>query len=155
MEKIGRNDPCHCGSGRKYKRCCADKDQELSRAQREAGNARLREEDAKMDAALTAHLDEYHRYMDASGSVAALIHAGRLEEAETAAYDLIERFPDCPDGFDRLGSICEARGDRLGAARWYRKVIDFIRQHPEHYSEKDAQPFHRLIRKLDPDNASA
>ncbi len=21
-EKIGRNDPCPCGSGRKYKRCC-------------------------------------------------------------------------------------------------------------------------------------
>jgi uncharacterized protein len=21
--KIGRNDPCHCGSGKKYKRCCA------------------------------------------------------------------------------------------------------------------------------------
>lgn len=23
----GRNDPCHCGSGRKYKNCCYDKDQ--------------------------------------------------------------------------------------------------------------------------------
>ena len=23
---IGRNDPCPCGSGRKYKRCCLDKD---------------------------------------------------------------------------------------------------------------------------------
>jgi len=21
MEKIGRNDPCHCGSGKKYKNC--------------------------------------------------------------------------------------------------------------------------------------
>jgi SEC-C motif-containing protein len=21
-EKIGRNDPCHCGSGKKYKKCC-------------------------------------------------------------------------------------------------------------------------------------
>jgi hypothetical protein len=25
--KIGRNDPCHCGSGKKYKRCCLTKDQ--------------------------------------------------------------------------------------------------------------------------------
>ena len=24
---IGRNDPCHCGSGKKYKKCCSDKDQ--------------------------------------------------------------------------------------------------------------------------------
>ena len=21
-KKLGRNDPCHCGSGKKYKRCC-------------------------------------------------------------------------------------------------------------------------------------
>jgi hypothetical protein len=155
MHKIGRNDPCHCGSGRKYKRCCADKDEQLGRTEREASNARLQQEDAKMGAALTATVGEYHRYMEASGSVAALIQAGKLGEAEIAAYALIEDFPDCPDGFDRLGSICEVRGDHLGAARWYRKVIDFIRQHPEHYSEKDARPFHWLIQKLDPDNASA
>lgn len=24
--KIGRNDPCHCGSGQKYKKCCNSKD---------------------------------------------------------------------------------------------------------------------------------
>jgi hypothetical protein len=24
---VGRNDPCHCGSGKKYKKCCAAKDQ--------------------------------------------------------------------------------------------------------------------------------
>lgn len=24
---LGRNDPCHCGSGRKYKHCCLDKDE--------------------------------------------------------------------------------------------------------------------------------
>lgn len=29
VAKIGRNDPCHCGSGKKYKRCCSSKDEEL------------------------------------------------------------------------------------------------------------------------------
>jgi preprotein translocase subunit SecA len=24
--KVGRNDPCPCGSGKKYKNCCLDKD---------------------------------------------------------------------------------------------------------------------------------
>ena len=24
--KTGRNDPCHCGSGKKYKKCCLAKD---------------------------------------------------------------------------------------------------------------------------------
>jgi SEC-C motif len=27
MTKPGRNDPCPCGSGQKYKRCCLPKDQ--------------------------------------------------------------------------------------------------------------------------------
>jgi len=26
-DKPGRNDPCHCGSGRKYKKCCLEKDE--------------------------------------------------------------------------------------------------------------------------------
>lgn len=29
LPKISRNDPCHCGSGQKYKRCCLEKDQKL------------------------------------------------------------------------------------------------------------------------------
>ena len=30
----GRNEPCHCGSGRKYKQCCLDKDEAAARAGR-------------------------------------------------------------------------------------------------------------------------
>lgn len=26
LRKLGRNEPCHCGSGKKYKKCCLDKD---------------------------------------------------------------------------------------------------------------------------------
>ena len=28
VARVGRNDPCHCGSGKKYKRCCYEKDQQ-------------------------------------------------------------------------------------------------------------------------------
>jgi len=31
IPKIGRNAPCHCGSGKKYKKCCYEKDQHLLR----------------------------------------------------------------------------------------------------------------------------
>jgi hypothetical protein len=31
---LGRNDPCHCGSGRKYKQCCLAKDEADARAAR-------------------------------------------------------------------------------------------------------------------------
>lgn len=31
IPKLGRNEPCHCGSGKKYKKCCYAKDQALLR----------------------------------------------------------------------------------------------------------------------------
>ncbi|MFH1487648.1 MAG: SEC-C metal-binding domain-containing protein [Pseudomonadota bacterium] len=31
LPKLGRNAPCHCGSGKKYKKCCYEKDQDLLR----------------------------------------------------------------------------------------------------------------------------
>jgi hypothetical protein len=35
----GRNDPCSCGSGRKYKQCCLEKDQSAARAARAKAEA--------------------------------------------------------------------------------------------------------------------
>ena len=41
VERIGRNEPCHCGSGQKYKRCCAEADGERLRDSSEiAGKTR-------------------------------------------------------------------------------------------------------------------
>ena len=34
LHDLGRNDTCHCGSGRKYKHCCLDKDEALAQAAR-------------------------------------------------------------------------------------------------------------------------
>jgi SEC-C motif len=31
---LGRNEPCHCGSGKKYKQCCLAKDEAAERAAR-------------------------------------------------------------------------------------------------------------------------
>jgi hypothetical protein len=33
-KELGRNDPCHCGSGKKYKNCHLGKDEEAARAAR-------------------------------------------------------------------------------------------------------------------------
>ncbi|MES2477190.1 MAG: SEC-C metal-binding domain-containing protein [Verrucomicrobiota bacterium] len=41
VENIGRNEPCRCGSGKKYKRCCVESDrQRLSRSSDVAGKTR-------------------------------------------------------------------------------------------------------------------
>ena len=34
MKALGRNDPCHCGSGKKYKHCCLAKDEATEREAR-------------------------------------------------------------------------------------------------------------------------
>jgi len=38
--KVGRNEPCPCGSGKKYKRCCADRDEGAGEAGSAAGRFR-------------------------------------------------------------------------------------------------------------------
>lgn len=34
-QSIGRNEPCHCGSGKKYKKCHLEKDEAVDRKARE------------------------------------------------------------------------------------------------------------------------
>jgi tetratricopeptide (TPR) repeat protein len=82
-----------------------------------------------------------------------LIHAGKLDEAEAAARHLLERFPDLHDGYDRLGMVYEARGDKKQAAACYRKVVDLIRQHPDGYSSEFEELFHKRAEDLDPSPA--
>ncbi|OGR89079.1 MAG: hypothetical protein A2992_03105 [Elusimicrobia bacterium RIFCSPLOWO2_01_FULL_59_12] len=50
---LGRNDPCRCGSGRKYKKCCMEKDQASERETLEetwAKAAELAKEQAEKNA---------------------------------------------------------------------------------------------------------
>ena len=48
---LGRNDPCHCGSGKKYKQCCLGKDEEKARAARAKAAAEAPVADAEAEAA--------------------------------------------------------------------------------------------------------
>jgi len=119
MAKTGRNDPCPCGSGKKYKRCCLAKDAAAARTAR-----------ANQAAASTAHKPGFVSYLiadselnadeltDASNAVVDLVNAGNLDAAERAAHDLLARFPDVHDGYDRLGMVCEARGEYRQAAEY-------------------------------------
>ena len=167
MAKPGRNDPCHCGSGNKYKKCCLAKDEaerdrlidaQARRAERAAGpRLPVRE----LTAAVAARLrmaeeeDAYEDELDAtSNAVVQLVGAAKLDEAEAAARDLLVRFPDVHDGWDRLGMVHEARGDSRQAAECYRKVIDFIRQHPDDYDADMIEQFAKLVERLDPSTAT-
>lgn len=154
MTKTGRNEPCHCGSGKKYKRCCLQEDQEGERLVRSAANAAQQAEYDALVESLSQELDEAEELTAASNGVIDLIRAGKLDEAEAAAHDLLVRFPEVHDGYDRLGMVYEARGDHQRAVECYRQVIDFVRAHPDQYEPGFEDTFHRLIAKLDPTPAS-
>jgi Flp pilus assembly protein TadD len=160
--KTGRNDPCSCGSGKKYKQCCLRKEEE---AEREAMAALSQAREKKkgsggsyadlMKAAdmFAAQYEDDAALTEASNAAVALVHAGKLDEAEQAAHDLLVRFPDVHDGYDRLGMVYEARGDNKQAAHYYRQALEFIRHHPTQYEDNDRElqaVFERLIAKLDP-----
>ena len=146
MAKIGRNDRCPCGSGKKYKQCCLAKDAVAEPRPLAAAQAadhlphhhpRLcRDCNAKIDAAANA--------------VIALIDAGKLDDAEHAAQALVERWPDVHDGYDCLGMVCQARGDKRQAAEYYRKVITFARKEPSLYDLEFEDYYRDLIARLDP-----
>jgi tetratricopeptide (TPR) repeat protein len=157
MPKPGRNAPCPCGSGKKYKHCCLPQDEDAARealAQKKKAEAEEQRERAlSLRAArerIEARLDQTAELADASNAVVDLVHAGRLDEAERGARDLLVRYPDVHDGYDRLGMVYEARGQHKEAAGCYRKVIDFVAAHPDQYDPEVAETFRRLIAKLDP-----
>lgn len=145
MAKTGRNQPCPCGSSKKYKHCCLARDEAAGRAAlapRPSDDGMVRLPDLPDDIA-----DEL---TEASNAVVDLIHAGKLDDAERAAHALLDRFPEVHDGYDRLGMLCEARGDHRLAADYYRKVIAMIRSRPDDYDPDFEAIYQELVRKLDP-----
>jgi tetratricopeptide (TPR) repeat protein len=137
MPKVGRNQSCPCGSGKKYKHCCLDKDQAFER-------------EALAAARQARHDDErYDELAHASNAVVDLIDAGRLDDAEAAAHTLVERFPNAHDGYARLGLIHEIRGNTELAIEYYRKVIAVGRGHPDPDEPVIEADYRKLIARLE------
>ena len=158
MPKPGRNDPCPCGSGKKYKHCCLERDRtaELAPAvrQRVALQDQKAHEAAQREEVLAAW-QEAQALDAASNAVIDLVRAGRLDEAEQAARELLVRYPEVHDGYDRLGMVHEARGQFRQAADCYRKVVEFARANPENYDPEFIDSFLDLIAKLEASAAEA
>ena len=122
MTKVGRNQPCPCGSGKKYKQCCLDADEAARVAAlpaqptaRAVGKPRFGNYDA---------IDPLDRL---SNGAVDLINAGRLEEAERMCQQLLVEFPEVPDGHMRLGLLHRRRGDNHKAAEHLRLAAAMAR----------------------------
>jgi tetratricopeptide (TPR) repeat protein len=156
--KTGRNQPCPCGSGKKFKQCCLRKEEEaehqamaaLNQAKQEGRGGSYSDLVKTVDQ-LAADYEEDVALAEASNAAVKLVRAGKLNEAEQAARDLLVRFADVHDGYDRLGTVYEARGYNTQAAHYYRHALEFIRQRPDQYDDAGLEAvFQRLIAKLDP-----
>ncbi|MGH7025192.1 MAG: sulfotransferase [Caulobacteraceae bacterium] len=131
MTLPGRNDPCPCGSGRKYKHCCAAKGPaptaplSLARAQLEQG--KVLERLGRHDEAMTAY------------KVAAL---------------------EWPEADSRLGHILSIRGRHGEAAAHYRAAaaadpgrrLDLVRALLYEGEEAEAELLLRVVLAADPSN---
>lgn len=143
MAKIGRNDACPCGSGKKYKRCClgAVASTTAPAPLAIATGASHPVEDDLCDCCLDALNERADRALD-------LLIAGRVDDAEAIANDLMRDFPGEVEGVDLLSMVSEARGDRPGAAALLRRAIEIVRHHPHHDSETTVL-MHQRLRELE------
>jgi tetratricopeptide (TPR) repeat protein len=152
MTKVGRNHPCPCGSGKKYKHCCLEKDRAAEHALAATTPAKTSRSIPETPLGLYFDDDE-DELTPASNAVLDLVEAGKLDEAEQAARDLLQRFPEVHDGYDRLALIYEARGDHKQAADYYRRAMDVLREDPGHNPEM-VDLFRNRADKLDPPAAA-
>lgn len=121
--KIGRNEPCACGSGKKYKRCCLAHDEQRASQAIENEHQHGAECDHRshelVDLMIADELD------DLSNQIPDLIHAGQLDRAEALGLELLNRFPGQIEGMERLATVYEARGEVSKAIDYYRKAATF------------------------------
>jgi tetratricopeptide (TPR) repeat protein/SAM-dependent methyltransferase len=95
MERIGRNDPCPCGSGKKYKQCCG------------------------ASVAITPEHAEAHYRLGST-----LQDQGRLREAIASYGTAVSLKPDHAQAHNNLGTVFEALGELENAAASYRRALD-------------------------------
>jgi len=117
MNAVGRNAPCPCGSGRKYKHCCARKESSGARRSRFDATAALREGHAQ------------HQ-------------AGRLLEAGALYRQALEAAPDNPDALHLLGVLELQAGDPAAAAAFIGRAAQ---AHPE-FADAHANLGYALIK---------
>jgi len=113
MAKIGRNAPCPCGSGKKYKKCC------LLGKHRAKRHSPVRKK--------IRFIPVYTELDKLSNSVVDLIKENKLNEAEAVSHKLLAEYPDQVDGLNRLAMVYEARGEKSKAAQYYREAADFAK----------------------------
>jgi len=149
----GRNDPCPCGSGKKYKKCCLGKfEPSLPSSPRQQRSEIVAPNGGAKSAPSPAELNQ----------LVALFKAGYHAELENQARMLLERYPDTGFVWKVLGVMLQVQGrDSLSALR---KAAEHLPgDHEVHYNLgntllslnclAEAEASYRKALRLMPDDA--
>lgn len=112
---VGRNDPCICGSGKKYKKCC------LGKPDGAIGNGT--NDSHSSHHAFESDIDSL------SNETIDLIEGKEFAKAEKNCERLVKEFPDCVDGHEMYGDLFSAKGETAKAIESYEKAIRFMKTH--------------------------
>jgi tetratricopeptide (TPR) repeat protein len=144
QHKIGRNDPCPCGSGKKYKQCCQVNDSTRN------APARLPPE-ALAKAMQAAWINSQH---------------GRLPQAEALCHQILQVRPNHADALHLLGAIALQDSNMPVAIGFLEKAVRLNPAHPEYLNNmgfalheqgqlEAAEKYYRKAIALAPDYANA
>ena len=107
--KIGRNDPCPCGSGKKYKQCC-----EQTGAAPQSTSSNFNPQQA-LQTAMAQH------------------QAGNLQQAEALYKQVLQAAPNQPDALHLLGLVAKQKGDLKTAVQLMRRSLTVNPNYVEAY----------------------
>ncbi len=124
MRKPGRNEPCPCGSGRKYKKCC------------------LHTSKISMGGTLV-----YTDLDNLSNQIPELIKLEKYDEAEEVCRKLRQEYPEQIDGLHRSAELFEAMGNYDKAAAFYNRTAEFAEQ-ADGFEQKSVEYFRNMAVQL-------
>jgi tetratricopeptide (TPR) repeat protein len=126
MKTPGRNKPCPCGSGKKYKKCCINAPQPTT-----AGGTLV-----------YTDLDEL------SNQVPRLLKQGKFNQAEAVCQQLMEQYPEQIDALHRYAEVYEEKGEVRKAAEYYRKAAEFA-ERGDGFGESPGEFFRKKALELE------
>ncbi len=117
--KIGRNDPCPCGSGKKFKQCC------------EQTGAKFN----YMPNPMTPKQSAPSNFNPQQALQSAMAHhqTGNLGLAESLYKQVLQTTPNQPDALHLLGLIAKQKGELTTASQLMRKALNFNPNYVEAY----------------------
>ncbi len=132
IHKPGRNDPCPCGSGKKYKQCCQQRQDSQQQAMQAAIPQALRNALIHQRTGNTAQAEAIYRQIiqvspgqpDALNLLGVIaLQSGRIEEAIQRIGRAIRVNPANPEYHSNIGFAYHEQGQLDLAATHYRKAI--------------------------------